>query len=239
METRKRKQRTKKDIDESINNAAIQLIEEKGFQNIAVTAIMQRAKIEPVVFYNRYDDLDNFMDEFVKKYDYWFSDIIKNIEIQENPREQYITIMHSLLDSLKENKVMQQLLRWELSTHNNTTKRTARLREFHTLPLVERYKKIFEDSSVEIDALSALIIGGIYYLVLHGDLSEFGGIDINSEEGTQRLRNAIEYLSSIFFSYLNSGSETMTIAKRMKGKGVEYSNIAEYTGLTLKQIEKL
>ena len=56
METRKRKQRTKKDIDESINNAAIQLIEEKGFQNIAVTAIMQRAKIEPVVFYNRYDD---------------------------------------------------------------------------------------------------------------------------------------------------------------------------------------
>ena len=239
METRKRKQRTKKDIDESINNAAIQLIEEKGFRNIAVTAIMQRAKIEPVVFYNRYDDLDNFMDEFVKKYDYWFSDIIKNIEIQENPREQYITIMHSLLDSLKENKVMQQLLRWELSTHNNTTKRTARLREFHTLPLVERYKKIFEDSSVEIDALSALIIGGIYYLVLHGDLSEFGGIDINSEEGTQRLRNAIEYLSSIFFSYLNSGSETMTIAKRMKGKGVEYSNIAEYTGLTLKQIEKL
>jgi len=239
METRKRKQRTKKDIDESINNAAIQLIEEKGFQDIAVTAIMQRAKIEPVVFYNRYDDLDNFMDEFVKKYDYWFSDIIKNIEIQENPREQYITIMHSLLDSLKENKVMQQLLRWELSTHNNTTKRTARLREFHTLPLVERYKKIFEDSSVEIDALSALIIGGIYYLVLHGDLSEFGGIDINSEEGTQRLRNAIEYLSSIFFSYLNSGSETMTIAKRMKGKGVEYSNIAEYTGLTLKQIEKL
>jgi len=239
METRKRKQRTKKDIDESINNAAIQLIEEKGFQNIAVTAIMQRAKIEPVVFYNRYDDLDNFMDEFVKKYDYWFSDIIKNIEIQENPREQYITIMHSLLDSLKENKVMQQLLRWELSTHNNTTKRTARLRELHTLPLVERYKKIFEDSSVEIDALSALIIGGIYYLVLHGDLSEFGGIDINSEEGTQRLRNAIEYLSSIFFSYLNSGSETMTIAKRMKGKGVEYSNIAEYTGLTLKQIEKL
>ena len=233
------KQRTKKDIDESINNAAIQLIEEKGFQNIAVTAIMQRAKIEPVVFYNRYDDLDNFMDEFVKKYDYWFSDIIKNIEIQENPREQYITIMHSLLDSLKENKVMQQLLRWELSTHNNTTKRTARLREFHTLPLVERYKKIFEDSSVEIDALSALIIGGIYYLVLHGDLSEFGGIDINSEEGTQRLRNAIEYLSSIFYSYLNYGSETMTIAKRMKGKGVEYSNIAEYTGLTLKQIEKL
>jgi len=239
METRKRKQRTKKDIDESISNAAIQLIEEKGFQNIAVTAIMQRAKIEPVVFYNRYKDLDDFMDEFVKKYDYWFSDIIKNIEIQEDPKEQYITIMHSLLDSLKENKVMQHLLRWELSTHNSTTKRTARLREFHTLPLVERYKKIFEGSSVEIDALSALIIGGIYYLVLHGDLSEFGGIDISSEKGSERLRNAIEYLSNMFFSNLNPGSETMTIAKRMKGKGVEYSNIAEYTGLTLKQIEKL
>lgn len=239
METRKRKQRTKKDIDESIDNAAIQLIEEKGFQNIAVTAIMQRAKIEPVVFYNRYKDLEDFMDVFVKKYDYWFSDIIKNIEIQEHPKEQYVTIMHSLLDSLKENKIMQQLLRWELSTHNNTTKRTARLREFHTLPLVERYKKIFEGSSVEIDTLSALIIGGIYYLVLHGDLSEFSGIDINREEDTERLRNAIEYLSNMFFSSLNPGSETMTIAKRMKAKGLEYANIAEYTGLTIKQIEYL
>lgn len=239
METKKRKQRTKKDIDESIHNAAIQLIEDKGFQNIAVTAIMKKARIEPVVFYNRYKDLDNFMDEFVKRYDYWFSDIIENIGNHEDPKEQYITIMHSLFDSLKENKVMQQLLRWELSTHNNTTERTAKLREFHTSPLVERYKKIFEGSPVEIDTLSALIIGGIYYLVLHGNLSEFAGIDINREEDAERLRKAIEYLSNMFFSNLHPGLETITIAKRMKAKGVEYINIAEYTGLTVKQIEEI
>ena len=33
---------------------------------------MRQAEIEPVQFYNRYDDLNKFIDEYVKKLDYWF-----------------------------------------------------------------------------------------------------------------------------------------------------------------------
>ena len=65
----RRKRRSAKDIKESIINAAT---------NLTVTGIMRQAEIEPVQFYNRYDDLNKFIDEYVKKYDYWFSDIVKS-----------------------------------------------------------------------------------------------------------------------------------------------------------------
>lgn len=74
----RRKRRSAKDIKESIINAATHLIETEGFSNLTVTGIMRQAEIEPVQFYNRYDDLNKFIDEYVKKYDYWFSDIVKS-----------------------------------------------------------------------------------------------------------------------------------------------------------------
>ncbi len=239
MENR-RKRRTRNDIEASINEAATGLIEERGFHDITVTAIMQKAKIEPIVFYNRYNDLGEFTDDFVKKYDYWFSDIMKKIENKNDLKTQYASILNNLFDSLQANKMMQQLLRWEVSNNNETTQRTARLREFYTLPLVEKYKKAFEGSPVDIDAVSALIIGGIYYLILHADLSLFAGIDIRAEDGKRKIHDALDYFSNQFFSgFPFPKTEAEIIAKRLKEKGIALDVIAECTGVKASVIEQL
>jgi AcrR family transcriptional regulator len=234
----RRKRRSKKDLEDIINNAALELIKENGFHNITVTSIMQKAEIEPIVFYNRYEDLNAFIDEFVKKYDYWFSEVINKIEFN-NPQKQYISILATLLESLQGNKGMQQLLRWEIASYNDTTIRTARLREFHTLPLVDKYKKIFENSQVEIDAVSAVVIGGIYYLVLHSDLSEFAGIDINSKDGKEKIQRALEFLGRMFFDDTELNPKLLKIARNMKSKGYHSQEIAEIIELPVDLIDKL
>ena len=235
---KRRKRRTNKDLEDTINNAALELIKESGFHNITVTSIMQKAKIEPIVFYNRYADLNAFVDEFVRRYDYWFSDVISTIEVIDNPKEQYISILTTLLESLQGNKGMQQLLRFEIASYNDTTIRTAGLREFHTLPLVDKYKKIFEKSQVEIDAVSALVIGGIYYLVLHSDLTEFSGIDINSKEGKEKIRRAIKSLGCMFFDDIELNPKILKIVRNMKSKGYHSQDIAEIIELPVDVIEK-
>lgn len=235
----RRKRRSKKDLEDIINNAALELIKENGFHNITVTSIMQKAEIEPIVFYNRYEDLNAFIDEFVKKYDYWFSDVINKIEFIDNPKNQYISILTTLLESLQDNKEMQQLLRWEIASYNDTTIRTALLREFHTLPLVDKYNKIFENSQIEIDAVSALVIGGIYYLVLHSNLSEFGGIDINSKDGKEKIQRALEYLGRMFFDDTELNPKLLKIARNMKSKGYHSQEIAEIIELPVDLIDKL
>ncbi|MFA6872928.1 MAG: TetR/AcrR family transcriptional regulator [Bacteroidaceae bacterium] len=238
MEEGRRKRRTKVDIENLLLKVAHSLIAEKGFNAITLRAITQKARIEPIVFYNRYDDMENFLDEFVKEYDYWLAEL--NAEYKGNlcSLEGYKKILNGLFDSLYEDKIMQQLLRWEVSTDNPTTQRTAGLREFHTIPLVSTFKELFKETPVCIEGVSALIIGGIYYLITHARLSHFAGIDINTEEGRATIHQSIDCLAELLFNYIHPQQEIINIIQRMKEKGLEPSLIAEYTGLEENIIQK-
>ena len=198
----KRKRRTKEEVVQNMMSAANNIIAEKGFLGLTATGLMKDSDIEPVQFYKRYSDLAEFIDDYVKKYDYWFSDTTKLQVDGENYREEYKQILSNLFLSLLDNKVMQQLLSWELSVNNETSRRTAGMRELHTLPLAERFDKIFEKSDVDIVALSSLIIGGIYYLTLHKNLANFSGIDVNTESGRERILETIRFLGDLFFERL-------------------------------------
>lgn len=239
MNTPKRIRRTKSDIEEQIITSAIQLIEKKGFSGITLTGIAQKARIEPIVFYNRYKDLNGFFDDLVKQYDYWFSDTTKEYEGDLYTKEGYNYIFRQLFASLSENKMMQQLLKWELSSVNQTTTRTAGLREFHTTPLVRGFEKTFASSSVDISSVSALLIGGIYYLILHQELSPFSGIDVTTDAGKEKIEKAIDYISTLFFKEITPNQEIIEVAKKMKQKGIEKSVIIECTGLPDSIVETL
>lgn len=239
MEHSRRKRRSTEDIEKAILEAAAGFIEEKGFSELTVTGIIQKASIEPVQFYRRYGDLNGFIDEYVKRFDYWFSDVAKDSDSEGDEKERYEKIVNGLLDALCDNRIMQQLLRWELSGNNETVRRTARLREFHTLPLCSRYAKVFEGSDLDIVAVAAMMIGGIYYLVLHKDLSDFGGIDLNKEAGRERIRNAVRQLSGLLFSAEGISCEAVGIARQMKKDNVPIDKIGKYTRLPQELIESL
>jgi len=229
----RRKRRSTKDIEESIINAATRFIETEGFSNLTVTSIMRQAEIEPVQFYNRYDDLNKFIDEYVKKYDYWFSDIVKSQKQYSNDKALYMNILVGLFQSLSENKIMQELLKWELANNNETSQRTAQLRELHTLPLCQKLSNIFSNTDIDIVTISALIIGGIYYLILHDKLSTFSGIDLKKESDKQKVIKAISKLSDILFTFIPSSitKENIDIIIKMREDNIPVEKIAYYTGI--------
>lgn len=70
----------------------------------------------------------------------------------------YISIFKNVHKALQDKSVMLELLRWEIAEGNETTVRTAMLREMYTLLLVNAYEGKFKD--IDISAISALIIGG-------------------------------------------------------------------------------
>ncbi len=238
MEEGRRKRRTKADIENLLFKVAHTLIAEKGFNAITLRAITQKARIEPIVFYNRYDDMENFLDEFVKEYDYWLAELNVGYEGDLCSLEGYKHILNGLFDSLYEDKIMQQLLRWEVSTENPTTQRTAGLREFHTMPLVSTFKELFKETPICIEGVSALIIGGIYYLITHARLSYFAGINVDTEEGRRKIHQSIDCIAELLFNYLHPQHEIIKIVQKMKEKGLDSSLIADYTGLEESIIQK-
>lgn len=195
----RRPRRSKADIEEAINKAAVAQIKKKGFSLALVTDIVKRAKIEPIVFYNRYKNLDEFYDEFVKNYDYWLSDLVRDSMEEIGSEEGYSNILEKLLTNLMQEEIMTELLRWEIAEGNHITERTSRLREFHAIELINSYSELYHRENFDIPAITAILVAGIYYLVLHKDRSTFAGIDINTIPGKRRMLRAIRNISSLMF----------------------------------------
>lgn len=182
----KRYRRTKADIENSINKAAKSIIQKKGFSGMTVLDIIKRANIEPITFYTRYRNLEEFYDSFVREYDYWLNDMLKMSQSKVYDQDGYIEIFKNLLDFLKEDSIMLELLRWEVNEVNAITKRSAMNREIQTLPLTTIYGNQFKDNDVDFVAISALLIAGIYYLNLHRGCSPLWYRYIH-RRGTQQI----------------------------------------------------
>lgn len=217
---KRRPRRTKANLIECIKNAAEEQIKKDGFSNILVTDIIKRAKIEPVVFYKRYNNLETFLSEFVKNYDYWFSDVLKNLKSPLTNEDSMTEIFQRLLTELNNDSIMLELLRWEIANGNSTTNRTAMLREIHISPLVKDFETMFQNKGIDVAALTALIIGGMYYLSLHKDRSPFSGIDINTDEGMSRILKAIQYFVKKIYEEHKLHEDKKLIAYRLKEAGV-------------------
>lgn len=216
----RRPRRSKADIEEAINKAVVAQIKKKGFSMALVTDIVKRAKIEPIVFYNRYKNLDEFYDEFVKNYDYWLSDLIREKADSLGTRDGYQELLWRLLSNLLDDQIMLELLRWEVADGNHITERTSRLRELHSLELIDRYKSLFEEYDLDVPALTALVVGGIFFITLHKDRSSFGGVDINTPEGKERLKKAFASFADMLFCQLECEKDKARIAENLRAEGV-------------------
>ena len=217
---RVRIRRTKATIIEDIRKAAVESVLKRGFSGSLVSEIIKKAKIEPVVFYNRYQNLEEFFSEFVKGYDYWFSDVAKEANKRETSYDQFIALIEGLQECMIEKSVMQELIRWEIAEGNDITKRTASIREMFTIPLAEKYDDLFKNSGIDFVAIATIIVSGLYYLYLHKDRSTFCNIDMNTEEGRDRINQAIKFLSELLFSKRNIGKENNDYVQIM-GKNME------------------
>ncbi len=226
----RRLRRTKVAVEESIILSAEKEILENGFSDAVVSNIVKRAKIEPRVFYSRYKNLEDFYKSFVKRFDYWFNDLIDDLDIDKKnmvSAESLTKILISLLENLSKGTVMLELLRWEVAKGNDLTQQTASLREYHTLQLAHEFDHVFRDSGIDIVGLSTLLIAGIYYLILHKDRSDFCGINLREEQGKQRLKNTITWIVDTVFALKEERKRDMVIAERMKANGMSEEVIRE------------
>lgn len=195
----RRPRRSKADIEDAIHKAAVSQIKKKGFSLALVTDIVKRAKIEPVVFYNRYKNLDEFYDTFVKDYDYWLSDLVRDSIENIDSEEAYSNVIEKIINNLLSDDIMTELLRWEVAEGNNITERTARLRTMHAVDIFRNYEEKHAGIGIDVTAVSALLVAGIYYMLLHKDRSSMIGIDINQAAGKRRIVNAIREISRLIF----------------------------------------
>lgn len=222
--------RAKADIETAINQAAERLIVKQGFSETLVTDIMREAEIEPVVFYNRYKNIEDFYAEFVKRYDYWFGDVVEKSLKNKDLMDALYDMLDALLTNLSKNSVMLELLRWEIATSNDITNACAQLRESHTLPLAGKYMGHYYGAPADVVGWATLLISGIYYLCVHKERSEFCGMDINNPAHLERIRKAIREIVDQLRSVVETKTEKQRIAEKLRRYGVSEEIIKKSIG---------
>lgn len=236
MDEPKRTRRTKTVIVQAIRQAVDEEVKRRGFALTLLGDIIKTAGIEPAVFYNRYKNLDAYYEEFVKEYDYWFTDVVgKEVAEGEPTKTRYMNMVDRLVKELADDSILTELLRWEVAEDCPTTKRMTLFREMQVMQMMINYKKLFKGKDVDIAAFSAIVIGGIYYLCMHKDRSPFCGIDINDEMGLAAIRKALKALVDYAFADRVAPEEKARreIAKKMRENGIDDDTIERCTGLRL------
>lgn len=241
---KRRNRRTNLEVEKDIMEAVKAIIEEVGFANTTLTAVAQKAKVEPQVIYNRFNDLSGLFDKFVQRYDYWFSDIIdSNVEeLNSSNSEAFLEqMLDNMIESLYKNKSMQEILIWEIAENNRTTVRYAKMREINAEHFIRYYGDLFKGTNININVIVSLLIGGAYYLILRKDRSTFCNIDFNTKSGKEQLIESINTFCSWMFSSINNPNhlDALQIARNMKNDGMDSANIAKYTELSIDVINSL
>lgn len=199
--------RNKEQSRQKLIDAVGTIILRDGFNAIGINSVAKEADLDKVLIYRYFDGLDGLLREFAKRKDFYIniSDLILD-EIEnaraEDLKELIIKILVSQLRGLRENRALQELMVWEILERNELTIAIAKDREEKGYEVSKRLKEKMNLTGNESDAAIALLVSGIYYLVLRArTVDVFNGVDLSSEEGWLQIEKAIR---QIVISYFDS-----------------------------------
>jgi hypothetical protein len=88
---------------------------------------------------------------------------------------------------------MQKIILWQISERSQIMFEVAETREQVGSQFFELADKELNQEKADLRAVAGLLVGGIYYMVLHAKSNDslFCEIDINTEAGLNRIKNAI------------------------------------------------
>lgn len=223
----RRQRRTKASIVSSIDQAARYEIAEHGFMSSLVTNIIKTAQIEPQVFYNRYKDIGEFYDAFVRQYDSMLDDVIDKVDDPLISKSGVTSLLKEILRAVNNDSVALELIRWEVSECNKTTMRSSMLRELNFQPLINGFTHCFNGTGIDMVGIFSLLLGGLYFISLRKKTCPLYGIDLNKPQGIARMESAMEYLIRLVYDSLNSKRREIEIAQRLRENGVHEDVISQ------------
>ncbi len=200
-----------KETKQRILKAVGELLSEKGFGSIGINSIARKAGISKVLIYRYFGGLSQLLTKFAEQSGFWPSN--KELTGQDlhnvpdmDPVEFGITYYKNHLRELLNRPETQEIMRWELVNRNELTDALYKIRHEQTTKIFDMMPKEYHESpALDTKALTAIIHAGISYLVLRSKTADYyADVDLHSEEGWDRIENAIETLIKSIFFYARS-----------------------------------
>lgn len=197
------------------------VLQKYTYSGLTITNIAKESGLNPKLIYLYFGSLDGLIEEYILEKDFWSAKSRTHLtELLEQPETIGSTAVNEVMqlqfDSFLKDKSIQRIIHWEMGMKNKLLRKVADDREDMSNQLLAHIDSTFEGTDVDIRATLALVLGGIYYLTLHAknNGSTIAGIDINEDEGRERIENAIERLISRDFEAVAQSEPKKRPAKK-------------------------
>lgn len=191
------KERSKKNLIKAVGK----VLKAQGYTGLTATNIARAAGLSRRLITIYFGSVENLIETYVKGKDYWIeaSGNIGEMIVDNKGRNTKKIIEQLLQNQLKnfyDNPEMQKLILWEISENSKIMHQVSEERERLGTKIFNLTDKEFQGKDIDIRAMSALLVAGIYYMVLHAKSTDtlFCEIDINTPDGMERIRNAISII---------------------------------------------
>ena len=193
----KRSKETKRKLIEAVGY----VIKTEGLDKVNYSKVARRAGVDRKNIHTYFENLDGLIEAYITENDYWlsFAEVLREVATENAPqgiRDVIIAILQNQFRYFYEEKEMQDLILWEISHDSPMMQSIHRAREAYGQRLLEMADVDFNGTNIDIRAISALLVSGIYYVVLHARFN--GGmisdIDINSAHGQEAILNALKQI---------------------------------------------
>lgn len=177
------------------------IIKTKGYTGLNATNIANAAGLSRRLITFYFGTIENLIETYVRSKDYWLAASGNAVEmIEKNTGENTRPIVEHLLqnqvDYFFNDEEMQKIILWQISQRSQIMKEINDEREHLSKDFFALSDKELEGKDIDLRAVSALLVAGIYYLVLHAKSTDslFCEIDINCPEGMERIKKAISLI---------------------------------------------
>lgn len=236
----RRPRRSKITLRRDVLDAVAYLVAKDGFSNINLASISRESGVNVNAILRNFGSLDRLLDRYAQIFEYWYDDIIKKSKSGSQDESQfYCNILKTITESMYKDKDVRHLLLWEMMEDNETTKRVAYNREHIYYKTINEYGAMFKESGLDIEVITALIVGGISYLAFRRRRTRFLGVDYSTNIGKERLLKTITNVVGLVFASLDEQKKMFCAAQKLKSNGVDVCIIADCCGIDIKIVEAM
>ena len=191
------KRRDRDRTRERILHAVGKELAKSGFRGVGVNAIARRAGVDKALIYRYFGGLDGLLGAFAESEHHWpslmaIADEVRDVEL--SPAEFARHVIFGFMTAVRKNRVLQEIMRWELSQKSKVADVLAARRERDAEALMTLAMTKFPNppAPVDIPAVTAVLSAGLTLLLLRSaTYPNYNGIAVSTVEGWERLEHAV------------------------------------------------
>ncbi len=237
-----KRRRTSLQLKLELIDAVGKALTKYGHTHLGINNVSIEAGVEKPAIYRHFESFDDLLHAYIEKQDYWLSELKEfSQETVDDERDFAKRILIGQFRTLFKSKELQQLHIWELGDADDVVTSIALKREILAIKLLKQSEKVLENQGINFNCIMAVLIAGIYYLILHKDKSTFCNVDITAKADRDDFLKSIEWLIDLIFDSKESNTlrEREKIAVKAYREGVEIDKIARFVDLSEKHIREL